>query len=72
MFDIKSGCHKVAPYADNLLFFVTSPETTITNLIELNKYSKISGYKINLRKSKVLNGNIPTIRGKYISASFIF
>lgn len=47
--------HKISLYADDVLIFISSPETSITaliNIIEL--FSEFSGYKINLTKSEAM------------------
>lgn len=52
--------HKLATFADDLLFFITIPKTTIPNLLkELDSYARLSNYKINLSKSEALNVTIP-------------
>uniref|UniRef100_A0A3B3YI25 Reverse transcriptase domain-containing protein n=1 Tax=Poecilia mexicana TaxID=48701 RepID=A0A3B3YI25_9TELE len=47
--------HKITLYADDVLVVLTQPETSIPSLIEtINKFSDISGYKINFNKSEVM------------------
>lgn len=47
--------HKIALYADDILLFVTSPESSIPAIMNiLNEFSTISGYKINYDKSEAM------------------
>lgn len=58
--DVRDNTYKVAAYADDLLFFITSPYTTIPNLSRtLEIYDYISNLKINYSKSEALNLTIP-------------
>lgn len=51
--------HKLAAYADDVLFYISNPRITIPNLLgTLKKYGEISNLKINLSKSEILNINI--------------
>lgn len=53
----------VAWYADDLLFFVASPEVTLPNLMrEFALYAQMSNYKINYAKSEVMNITVPETR----------
>uniref|UniRef100_A0A8C5WJQ4 Reverse transcriptase domain-containing protein n=1 Tax=Leptobrachium leishanense TaxID=445787 RepID=A0A8C5WJQ4_9ANUR len=53
------GCestHKVSAYADDLLFLITDPDSTLPAItIELEAYGEVSGFKINRDKSEFLN-----------------
>lgn len=52
--------HKVAAYADDLLFFITKPITSLPLLLqELKRYGNLSNFKVNLQKSEALNISIP-------------
>lgn len=43
----KGGEHKLAAYADNLIFFVTFPLISLPNLMaELHKYGELSNFKM--------------------------
>lgn len=43
------GTHKLAPYADDLIFFVTLPLTSLSNLFdELTRFGSLSNFKIKI------------------------
>lgn len=47
--------HKIAAYADKILFFITSPRITLPNLMKsLKEYGEISNFKMNSAKSETL------------------
>lgn len=51
--------HKVAAYADDILFYVSNPRTTLPNLIiGLKRYGELSNLNINSIKSKMLYINL--------------
>lgn len=53
--------HKLALFADDILLFIERPMDSIPALLDsLNKYSEISGYKINTSKSEAM-----MIRGEW-------
>lgn len=44
--------HTIALYADDTLLFVTEPVSTLPHVLaDIQLFSKISGYKVNLQKS---------------------
>lgn len=48
--------HKVAAYADDLLFYITEPLISLPSLLqELKRYGALSKFKVNLQKSEALN-----------------
>lgn len=48
--------HKVAAYADDLMFMATNPRVLLPSLLtELGNYSIISNHKIYLDKSEAMN-----------------
>lgn len=48
--------HKVAAYADDLLFYITEPLTSLPSLLqELKRYGTLSNFKVNLQKSEALS-----------------
>lgn len=50
--------HKLAAYADDILFFITSPRITLLNLMKsLKEYGEILNFKMNPAKSETLNIN---------------
>uniref|UniRef100_A0A3B3CUR9 Reverse transcriptase domain-containing protein n=1 Tax=Oryzias melastigma TaxID=30732 RepID=A0A3B3CUR9_ORYME len=51
--------HKLSLYADDLLLFISRAEETIPNILNLlDKFGKVSGYKLNLHKSELLPINM--------------
>ena len=43
---------KLSLFADDMILYIENPKDTTRKLLELiNKYSKVSGYKINTQKS---------------------
>lgn len=52
---IASKQHKINLYADEILIFLSKPEISITNLIDVIKdFSVFSGYRINFRNSEAM------------------
>lgn len=52
--------HKIALYADDVLLSLTNPATSLPSLLaELESYSQVSGYKINVDKTEVLDFYLP-------------
>uniref|UniRef100_A0A8C5R1L2 Reverse transcriptase domain-containing protein n=1 Tax=Leptobrachium leishanense TaxID=445787 RepID=A0A8C5R1L2_9ANUR len=48
--------HKVSAYADDLLFMLTNPVVSLQEVVsELDTYGALSGLKINMTKSEILN-----------------
>lgn len=65
--------HKVAAYADDLLFFVRQPLISLSSLTFLLRiYSSISNYKINMAKSEILGITVPQSLRTQLQASFPF
>lgn len=59
-FKVDDKIYKIAAYADDLLFFLTKPHTTIPNLMEeFTTYGFISNLKINYSKSEAMNLTLP-------------
>lgn len=56
--DMKSGVQKVALFADDLLIYLSSPDTSLPELMtEFEEFGQISGYKINVHKTQVMAHN---------------
>jgi hypothetical protein len=55
--------HKISLYADDVLIFISSPETSITSLVNIIElFHEFSGYKINLTKSESMQlGNLHSV-----------
>lgn len=50
--------YKIAAYADDILFYVTHPRTTLPNLIATIKdYGRLSNFRVNPTKSETLDIN---------------
>lgn len=66
---IRGDEHKTCMYADDVLLFLASPESSISNLMSLLKtYNSYSGYKLNIQKTQILTYNFtphPEIRRRY-------
>ncbi|KAM8945786.1 angiotensin-converting enzyme [Pelodytes ibericus] len=59
----KGRHHKIAAYADDMLFFITSPETTLPLLKqELDTFEALSNLKINTQKSEILAVSITPLQ----------
>lgn len=54
--------HKLALFADDILLFIEHPMDSISELLNtLNKYSEVSGYKVNTKNSEamIISGEWP-------------
>lgn len=70
---IKEEEQKLAAYADNLIFFVTSPIISIPSLLmELSEYGKISNFKVNYGKSKAMGIEIKEPLLQLVTTQFEF
>lgn len=51
--------HKIAAYADDILFYITCPTISLPNLMKtLKEYGEISNFKMNPAKSQTLTFNL--------------
>lgn len=56
--DIGGGVQKIALFADDILMYLTSPDTSFPALMTtLTDYGNLSGYKINIQKTQVITFN---------------
>ena len=56
--DIGAGVQKIALFADDILMYLTSPDTSFPALMTtLTDYGHLSGYKINIQKTQVITFN---------------
>lgn len=64
--------HRVAVFADALLFFISTPELTLPNLLrEITEYGKISNFHVNRQKLEI-NISIPSQRWRGLTLNFTF
>ena len=62
---------KISLFADDVLLTLTQPQVSLPNLhVELDRYSALSGYKINNSKTEALPLNIPHRTLSALSQSF--
>ena len=48
-------CHKISLYCDDVLLYLSSPESSITRVVDIiNSFGRFSGYKINYSKSEAM------------------
>lgn len=70
---LEEETHKLAAYADDILFYVTSPKTSLPNLMKtLKEYGEASNLKINPSKSETLTFNIPKSEELLLQKSFAY
>lgn len=68
-----SGHHKIAAYADDLIFFVSNPRVSLPNILSaVGIYGELSNFKVNCAKSAVLNITIPDLEARSMRTSFAF
>lgn len=71
--EVGGESHKLALYADDLLMYVTSPVTTLPNILkEFERYGALSNYKVNTHKSELLNISLPPHMTSVLRDSFPF
>lgn len=65
--------HKLAAFADDVLFYITNPLTTMPKLLKtLGKYGEVSNFKINLAKSEILNIKLSKTEERIVKKEFKF
>ncbi|KAM9312112.1 complement C3-like [Gastrophryne carolinensis] len=70
---VKGVEHKVSAYADDLLFFISSPAIGLPVLMkEFETFGNLSNFKINFDKSEALNVGLPDAVMSPIRSSFPF
>uniref|UniRef100_A0A8C5QNM6 Reverse transcriptase domain-containing protein n=1 Tax=Leptobrachium leishanense TaxID=445787 RepID=A0A8C5QNM6_9ANUR len=68
-----NSSHKVAAYADDLLFFLTDAHRSLQVVVrEFEVYGELAGLKINMSKSEILNISVPEAEATGIRDSFPF
>uniref|UniRef100_A0A8C5M3E1 Reverse transcriptase domain-containing protein n=1 Tax=Leptobrachium leishanense TaxID=445787 RepID=A0A8C5M3E1_9ANUR len=71
--EIGASEHRVAAYADDLLFFVRSPLITLPNLLRLfAEYGALSNLKLNMDKSEILPISVPAMLASSLQSAFPF
>ena len=65
--------HKLAAFADDVLFYLTEPKTSIPNLLSLcYEYGEISNFKLNITKTKIMSINVSKIEEKSLKENHRF
>lgn len=65
--------HKLAAFADDVLFYISNPRISIPNLLAiLRQFSELSNFKINLEKSEALKININKHEASRLAEVFHF
>lgn len=65
--------YKTAAYADDLLFFITQPHTSVPDLKKLFEiFGYISNFKVNQSKSKALKINLPPHQLKLMKDNYSY
>ena len=41
---------KLSPFADNMILYIDNPKNATRKLLQINKFGKVAGYKINTQK----------------------
>ena len=79
--EISQLCHKITLYADDVLIFLTDPETSVPSLINvIDRFSCFSGYKITLAKSEdmplgtlsTIPTTVPSFPFKWSPSGFVY
>lgn len=65
--------HKLTMFADDMLMYVSPPQTTLPNFLSLmGNFATFSGLHINLSKSLALNVSLPDFLKDSLQAQFLF
>lgn len=65
--------HKPAAFADDVMFFITNPRITLPNVLRiLRRYGETSNFKINLKKSEILNISVGKQQEAHLAQVFPF
>uniref|UniRef100_A0A803KB25 Reverse transcriptase domain-containing protein n=1 Tax=Xenopus tropicalis TaxID=8364 RepID=A0A803KB25_XENTR len=71
--NVDSTHHKLCLFADDILMLITRPLITLPNLIDtFNKFTGLSGLKINYTKTCAININLPPPQIKLLKLNFDF
>lgn len=68
-----AGSHKISLYADDIILSITQPRQSLHALLhELSEFGSVSGFKVNLAKSQILNLSIPPDEVADLAQDFAF
>lgn len=69
--DCGSNTHKCALFTDDLLLFLTSPNSSLPTLRSLlDTFASVSGLQVNMTKSQAFNISLPPASVKYLKRLF--
>ena len=70
---VKGGEQKLAAFADDLMFFVSEPALSLPPLLaEIDKYGKLSNFRVNYNKSEAMGVEISIIQQQQLTNFFPF
>lgn len=65
--------HKIAAFADDILFYITCPRTTLPNLLKsLKTYGDLANFKMNPTKSEILTISVTAQEERLYQQDFPF
>lgn len=70
---IGSDEHKGSAYADDLLFYLSAPQTSLpAPMLEVHRFGDLSNFKINFEKSALLPSHVPSVLARSLQHIYPF